>query len=124
MKSAIEWERERWSAKLDKEEKAHEVTREALDKAREDIMEARAWLAETRAKLAELREMERERNMYRHAFDRLAGHVMGTILPSDGTAEVESLIKSCEAHLDRLRRKASLASKVCEFVREYERRAK
>ena len=80
-------------------------------------------LEEAKAKLAELREMERERNMYRHAFDRLASNVMSAILPSDEVAEVESLMKSCEAHLDRLRRKASLATEVLALSRTYEKKA-
>ena len=71
----------------------------------------------------ELAEMERERDMYRHAFDRLASRVVNTILPSDDVAEVEGLLSDCTKVLDRLRRGYSFASELAAMARAYEKKA-
>lgn len=90
---------------------------------RTELEEAKADLAEAKAKLAELREMERERNAWRHGFERLLGRCLGGVAVTRGTEGIETGVDKSSKAIERLRRKASLATQVLALSRAYEKKA-
>jgi soluble cytochrome b562 len=82
-----------------------------------------ADLEEAQAKLAELREMERERNDWRHGFERLLGRCIGGVCVTRSTGDIEAALDASSKAIERLRRKASLAGEVLALSRAYEKKA-